>query len=384
MPGQLLTLNMKPEVQDREVVSVPPQPGVGRVAALAATGRDASRAGVTTVARPGRIVALDFTKGALVLIMVLYHWINYFVGADWPYYFYLRFLTPSFIFVSGFVVSNVYLTRTRAVDARLVGRLLTRGLKLLALFAVLNIVRSALLYKLSAAAGAAAPFGRKLLGEVFISGNVSTASGKLVAFYILVPISYLLLLSAVLLVPQRQFRYTFHVVCGIFLGSVVVLAVYGIRSYNLEYVTIGLTGVLIGLIPLEKINRAVSHPWVLGAAYGCYLAAITRWNVPFGLLVPGVALSVSIIYLVGLRGGERTWLQRHVIVLGKYSLFGYVAQIAILQLLSATLRHVHSEPLVIAISFVAAFVLTSAAVEVLDRMRRESQLCDRAYKAVFA
>jgi uncharacterized membrane protein len=28
--------------------------------------------------KPYRIPALDFTKGALVLIMVLYHWINHF------------------------------------------------------------------------------------------------------------------------------------------------------------------------------------------------------------------------------------------------------------------------------------------------------------------
>lgn len=375
---------MKPELQDREVIDARAQPGVPVAAELERTGKDFRNSSATTAARPRRIVAIDFTKGALVLIMVLYHWINYFVGADWPYYFYLRFLTPSFIFVSGFVISNVYLARTRAVDRRLVGRLLSRGLKLLVLFAVLNLARVAVLYKFSAGAGIAAPFGQKVLAEVFISGNVLTATGKLVAFYILVPISYLLLLSAALLVPQRRFRYIFHVACGIYLGSILVLAVFGIRSYNLEFVTIGLIGVLIGLIPLERINRAVSHPYLLGLAYSFYLMAITWWNVPFGLLVPGVALSVSIIYLVGIRAGDRNLLQQHVILLGKYSLFGYVAQIAILQLLSAGLRHLHSERIVIIVSFAAAFALTSISVEAVDRLRMRSAAFDRAYTTVFA
>src|ERR1700740_404806 len=58
-----------------------------------------------------RIPALDFTKGTLALFMVLYHWINYFVGVEWGYYRYLRFLSPSFIFISGFMISNVYLSK---------------------------------------------------------------------------------------------------------------------------------------------------------------------------------------------------------------------------------------------------------------------------------
>jgi peptidoglycan/LPS O-acetylase OafA/YrhL len=336
--------------------------------------------------KPPRITALDFTKGALVLTMVLYHWINYFVGADWPWYFYLRFLTPSFIFVSGFVVANVYLTRPGAADARTVRRLLSRGFKLLAVFIVLNLIRSALLLRMSGGGNMASirP-GGGFFFEVLVSGDVSTATGKVVAFYILVPISYLLLLSAALLLPCRRFRYTFHVATLAFLSSVAILAAYGLRSYNLEFVTIGLLGVLIGYVPLAKINRHVAHPFALAIAYTCYLAAITRWNVPFILLVPGTALSVGVIYLIGLRGSDEGWTQRHIILLGKYSLFGYVAQIAILQLLSLALHRLHSSgPIVLALSFVAAFVLTSGAVVAVDRGRARSTVFDQAYKVVFA
>src|ERR1700743_1376787 len=89
-----------------------------------------------------RIHALDFTKGTLVLIMVLYHWMNYFMALDWTYYRYLHFLTPSFIFITGFMISNIYLSKYAAGDIRLSKRLFTRGLKLMAIFVALNVART--------------------------------------------------------------------------------------------------------------------------------------------------------------------------------------------------------------------------------------------------
>ena len=92
--------------------------------------------------KPQRISALDFTKGALVLIMVLYHWINHSIGPQWGYYQYLRSLTPSFIFITGFMISNVYLSKYDPADPRLAKRLFTRGLKLITIFVCLNMART--------------------------------------------------------------------------------------------------------------------------------------------------------------------------------------------------------------------------------------------------
>ena len=63
--------------------------------------------------RTKRIWALDFTKGVLVLVMVLYHWLNYFIGSNGFFYRYLLFLPPSFICISGFLISRVYVSRFR-------------------------------------------------------------------------------------------------------------------------------------------------------------------------------------------------------------------------------------------------------------------------------
>ena len=89
--------------------------------------------------KPPRIPALDFTKGTLVLIMVLYHWMNYFVAVDGTAYKYLRFLTPSFTFITGFLISSVYLSRADESRQRTPKRLLLRGLKLFCIVLLLNL-----------------------------------------------------------------------------------------------------------------------------------------------------------------------------------------------------------------------------------------------------
>src|SRR5467141_3434231 len=125
-----------------------------------------------TASPPTRIGALDFTKGALVLFMVLYHWLNYFVAPEGDMYRYLRFLTPSFIFITGFLISNVYLSRYQVADRHVPARLVQRGLKLLAVFVCLNLAIGLLL--------ADSYNGKILFGQlslrnmvaIYVTGNV--------------------------------------------------------------------------------------------------------------------------------------------------------------------------------------------------------------------
>jgi peptidoglycan/LPS O-acetylase OafA/YrhL len=331
-----------------------------------------------------RIPALDFTKGALVLIMVLYHWMNYFMVLDWTYYRYLHFLTPSFIFITGFMISNVYLSKYAAADPRLSKRLFTRGLKLMAIFVVLNLVRIFVISELGTGVMARNPLDPRNIFAVFVSGNLPVVGGKLVAFSILVPISYLLMFSGALMFPYRFYKYTFHLVCALLLLSILILGLTGAQSPNLESITIGMLGVLTGFMPIEAINDFVRHPYALAFAYLCYTIAITLWNVPFPLLIVGVSLSVMVIYLVGASGSESGRIRSEVILLGKYSLLGYICQIAILQILSAVFRRVNFGFAGLVISFFAAFVLTIVSVEAVDRVKARTASVDRLYKAVFA
>jgi peptidoglycan/LPS O-acetylase OafA/YrhL len=340
---------------------------------------------MATGSKAERIPALDFTKGALVLIMVLYHWLNYFLGPQGDIYKYLRFLTPSFIFITGFLISNVYLSRYGIADPRLPKRLVQRGLKILGVFLLLNVIRTLLLPETYRVQMVSEHLSIRSLVAVYIVGtDLGGGQGKAVAFYILVPISYLLVLSAGLLLASRWYKYVFHVVCMLFLLGILVLDLNGLQSANLELLAIGLLGVILGYIPIEKINTFVRHPFLLAVAYMCYLWAITVWNVIYPLQVVGVCLSLMIIYLLGEQSGQPGIVRSRVIVLGKYSLFGYIAQIVVLQLLHRVLRPSDQSALTLGISLLAAFALTILAVETTDRARARATAVDRLYRTVFA
>lgn len=331
---------------------------------------------VATCGKTGRIVALDFAKGILVLIMVLYHWMNYFYPHDNRY---LRFLTPSFIAITGFLISNVYISKY-AFRPNVPRRLVQRGLKLLAVFFVLNLTRNLLMH-----GSFLQQISKGSLMDIYVVGTgVGGGQTKAIAFSILVPISYLLILSAPLIAASRIFRYAFHAACLCCLMGVAISHVKGIESSNLELLAIGFLGVVAGYLPIEKINTLVRHWFLLIVAYGFYLAAISVWNVLYVIQIFGVSLSLMIIYRLGQNSSEPGSTRACVVLLGQYSLVGYIAQIAILQSLRIALNYVSWEPVVLGLSFALGFTLTIFSVEVLDRMRGKSTAFDKLYKAVFA
>ena len=331
-----------------------------------------------------RIAALDFTKGALVLFMVLYHWLNYFVAPQGDFYRYIRFVSPSFIFITGFLISNVYFSKYKMTNPQLPKRLALRGLKILGIFVALNLA-IALLFSRSYD-GQITFLSSEALRAVFVAGNTEmVGSGKAAAFYILVPIGYLLLLSAGLTVGARHFRYIFHVACIAGLAGVFVLWRNFEHSGNLEMITIGLLGVVAGDRPLQVIKKIASHRFIFLIAYVCYVAAIIAFNVVYPLLIVGVFLSLMFFFMLGelFKTGA---VSDHIVLLGKYSLFAYVSQIAILQFMHRGLRYadVSSNAAVVLASFVTAFVLTSLSVVVMQWMRTRASIIDRGYKAIFA
>ena len=50
---------------------------------------------------------LDFLKGFLVLVMVVHHSLEYFLGPRYPVIKYFDFVTGAFVFVAGFIVSSI-------------------------------------------------------------------------------------------------------------------------------------------------------------------------------------------------------------------------------------------------------------------------------------
>jgi peptidoglycan/LPS O-acetylase OafA/YrhL len=332
-----------------------------------------------------RIPAFDFTKGTLVLFMVVWHWLNYFYGTQGNIYKYLRFLTPSFIFITGFLISYVHFSKYGVGSSTLSKRLFLRGVKLLGVFVALNLLVSFLVPESFLKDLVS---GRSIgadLDAIFFTARLSgDGMGKVAAFGILVPISYVLMLAALLSLACRFFKYTFQVVCAALIFGMAVAGLKGIQSANLELVTVGLLGIVFGYVREDQLQKLVSRPWAILTIYLFYLVAITIWEVSIYVQMVGAVLTTALIYLVGVQTERPSRLRDQILLLGRYSLFGYISQIAILQLLHTSLRHFDSSYAILGASFVAAVALTMLSVVIVDRWRAKSKAIDGIYRAVFA
>lgn len=327
----------------------------------------------------GRDQALDFTKGILVLLMVLYHWTNYFVGFDSPIYTYIRFITPSFIFIAGFLITHVYLAKYDLRDARLQKRLLERGVKLVVLFTVLNLAAGLVVTRNYN--GMALGFDTLVANwtSIYITGN-----GRGAVFEVLVPIGYMLILSAGLLRLRSWIAFPLPVVC-VGLAAVILIAnQIGMKSGNLELLGVGLLGVFFGSVDKERINRWTSRPLLLVVGYLAYLIALSLWNVLYPIQILGVCLSLILIYGAGMRWTRPGLVFVRTLVLGRYTLLTYVGQIAVLQLLLIGMRSWKPVGLRLTLSLAGGIILTQLIAEAADLIRKRSKTIDQVYRAVFA
>jgi peptidoglycan/LPS O-acetylase OafA/YrhL len=331
-----------------------------------------------------RDTAIDFTKGALVLFMVLYHWLNYFFGPQGQYYDYLRFLTPSFIFITGFMISQIQLRRYEHSGRSLAKRLFVRGLKLLAVFLVLNALAYAALSRVQVSYSLLGKSLRSLSWAAFVVGTSRAPDGqKSVIFNILVPIAYLLILSA-MVVLTRRVRYAFYCTLSLLIAAVIFIRFSHSENMYLDLLMIGVLGVAVGFAGRDQLALVISHPYILTALYCLFLAAITIWGVPLPLEIASVILTTALLYSAGSRLATPGTARRRMILLGKYSLLGYIGQIAILQgLRRISWLSQHGVGASLA-ALLLGVLLTVAVVEAVDFARQRSKIANDLYRLVFA
>ena len=331
-----------------------------------------------------RDMAIDFTKGALVLFMVLYHWLNYFFGAQGQYYDYLRFLTPSFIFITGFMISQIQLRRYEHSGRSLAKRLFVRGLKLLAVFLVLNALVYAALSRIQISDALWGKSLQSLSWAAFVVGTSRAPDGqKNIIFNILVPIAYLLIVSAVV-VLTRHARYAFYCALSVLIAAVVFIRFWNLENTYLDLLMIGVFGVAVGFAGRDQLALVTSHPYILTALYCLFLAAITFWGVPLPLEIASVILTTALLYTAGSRLATPGTARQRMILLGKYSLLGYIGQIAILQgLRRISWLSQHGVGASLAALLLGA-LLTVAIVEAVDIVRQRSKIANDLYRLVFA
>lgn len=324
-----------------------------------------------------RDYALDFVKGFLVQTMVLYHSINYFRGVEHIVLDYIDFVTGSFIFLSGYIVSSIYLQKYGNDWKFICKRLMTRGFKIILIFSVVNIVLNLTLktnYN-KVEMGIGSFLGN--LSSVYIYGN-----GRLAAFEILLPIAYVLMLSGLMIYILRNRLLVIATVVMLFAYCLLAESV----PFNLLYMSIGMNGLALGYTKLDKRKvfyegkSNILSTVVLVSLYGM---AITIFEKSAWLYFLGIIAVVSALFVIGRNLDYSKQLNRTFIILGQYSLAAYLFQIFILQILRR-MSWFYSLPVVdVAIAFAITSMFIILFCVSIIYLRQKNNTLNVMYKLVF-
>jgi hypothetical protein len=338
----------------------------------------------------GRDIALDMVKGLMVVGMLLFHTAAMMPSGhaivNWLYVYPLGFISGSWIFIAGFLVTHLNRERFAVAAGEVTRRTCMRGLRLVAIFAIANILLGKLTF--NCAAGMAA--GDCAWWAVFVRG----ANGGM-TYEIIQAIGYVLIVGPLfLLVPTAAMALT-----GAALAAATIGALAGHHLKGLYFaVLIGAVGLCAGfLLPRDglprilsevKLRRTVTGIALLG--WVSYQSAMYFSDVPMrggpqsnaGVYLVGVVSSLVLLYLisgaVSWRGAVG-WCMR---LMAAYSLLCYLVQMIILK---GWYVLVGDAPLLgsYGVSLVAAFALMIGGVALLDRARRRIAWVDRSYHLVF-
>lgn len=329
-------------------------------------------------ARPGRNAGIDFTKGALVVSMVVYHSINYLSATkDWLRY--MHFVPGSFIFITGFLITYVYRNRASAGASQVQSRLVARGLKLAAIFIGLNVFAHAFVKANYNQASLGLEVFWYNLDSVLLSGNQ-----RIAVFEVLLPISYLLLVGGALLRVEQSFSRAIPIAAAAGLLACVVAETQGQLPLNADLLSIGLAGMLAGLVPIARIDTVVRSLAVVALAYAAYVAVVAFRYPTYLMNLAGVPLTLVFLYALGKRTSTASFVGQWMALLGRYSLFSYIAQIAILQVIFRLLRNADLGAALLPVGFCITLAATSLIALLLERSRTRFRVISTAYDAAFA
>lgn len=329
-----------------------------------------------TLVATRRIETLDFVKGMLVVMMVIYHSLNRSFYHPMAFK-YLAFLPPSFIFITGFILTQVYVSRYDVRGWKLHRRLLVRGAKLILLFTLLNVLIYS--FVLGPADNPSLGFAALLerWREIYLEGKPRAAM-----FHILLAIGYLLILAPMLLRLQSWNNRFVPILAVVAIAGCLVLESKGAFNVILM-LTAGLLGMAIGMISISKIN-SIARKWFLAVSiYLGYRLLSYKVGDSFGIQMLGVLATLLALYSIALSLSTSPSLSHFFTLLGNYSLLAYITQILLLQAIVRLIVRPENNLVVVIATMLVTVAATYFVVWTADRWRRKMGSVDAAYKAVF-
>jgi hypothetical protein len=198
-----------------------------------------------------------------------------------------------------------------------------------------------------------------------------------------VSIAYFLVFAPHVLFVSSRLHVQLWVFAAVAVAAVAILAPSGRSSAHIEMLAIASIGLAAGASRHGGMLATLRGPAFLVPAYLLYVTVITWWNTPFVIQTIGVVLNLLVIDAAAVASGDAGVLQRRLIRIGQYSLFAYIAQIAVLQVLRRTLPPSSLTWLGLVLPFLLALAITTLAVELAEASRAKWRLVDRMYRAVF-
>lgn len=341
------------------------------------------RAGGTPTRSSGeqgaRDAALDMTKGLMVIGMLLTHANNMF--ADFAAYELIYpgligFISGAWLFVAGYIVGLRSGTSFRRAPGLVTRRLLSRGVRLVGVFVVSNL----LLGHLSPAACGVAGDRCDLL-EIFVLGDDRQA------FEVLLGIGYVLIFAPIFLRLPRASTALIVVVLVIGLS---VLEAAGLVIPLLAWMlACGFAGIALGLYYSPAEVRAAGSPSA-GVMVAMLVWVVTKALNVTGMVssispvvyVPHVVSSLWLLYVAGEHLKTVTIARRPLALMAQYSLLAYMGQMLLLQvwrILTADVPGLRTLP----VSMVAVLAALLLSLATLSALRRRSRVVDSMYRAVF-
>lgn len=331
---------------------------------------------------------LDIVRGALVLIMLMYHcasvtWGTSLLPQAIEITERVSFIHYAFVMVSGYLCGWYYAPRINAGEKGIRRRLAARGLKLLGLLFLLN----ATLYATGIGMDLSTLRGYIASVDDVINNFILGMKGSLVAFEILYYIAVLLLMASVVigrvgLIPLSA-AVGFLLIFGP-MNQLSVFSLYGFlgiifgilshrgyfdREWNILRVTHGVP-VMIALLLyqwfLSEVRGAVKGMGLQIIVYTC----------------ESICWFLSFVFILRFPLLQRS--QKAVSLLGRYTLIGYIAQMVIIRGGYAVLVRIDARGLeYYLLNLVFSTLLLYLFILSLNVMRTKYNFINSSYRLVF-
>jgi hypothetical protein len=327
---------------------------------------------VSQTATP-RISVIDSVKGICVIAMVIYHTFNYSAWKTVPGQ-YMAFVPPSFILITGFLITNIYTARYSSSDRKLYRRLILRGLKLLSIFTVLNLGA----FMLSDNQGFAKTGLLEEVRSIYIFGGRPGT-----AFEILLPISYLLVASPLFLEFHFVSRMILPLIAAILFVACTVMEASGFTWNIANMFVVGLVGMAAGQTSLRTWEAAGKNLVIACAIYAMYWILRGLFGQIYPMQVFVTCATVFLLFALGIRVFTTGKAVQEVNRLGRYSLIAYIAQIAVLQILDRTAMLDAASPVSVSLMGLCTLLSTWVVIFAIEAARRRIKWTDQIYRALF-